>query len=172
MAQTVHVKDRDWIAVQVRSGTERFVGAGLQKRGYEEFVPLYRESGSRYEQRSYRPLFPGYVFCRFIQCWKHRIVEVAGVIRLVGTEHAPISIPENEIEAIRLAVSSGLYSEPWKFLQGGQQVIVNRGALRGVHGIFVSASNGGRLVISVGLLGRSIAVEVNASDVMPLSAPY
>ena len=82
----------------------------------------------------------------------------------------PISIPDIEIDAIRRVVDSGLHSEPWKFLQVGQAVVVNRGALCGVRGILVAVRRGMRLLVSIGLLGRSVAVEVDAETVSPISS--
>ena len=117
-----------------------------------------------------RPLFPGYVFCRYIRVPRYRILATPAVIRLVGAGNTLISIPGVEIEAIRRVVNSGLYSEPWKFLQVGQAVIVNRGALSGVQGTLVSVGRGMRLLVSIGLLGRAVAVEVDADTVSPISS--
>jgi len=88
----------------------------------------------------------------------------------VGAGNTLISIPDVEIEAIRRVVNSGLYSEPWKFLQVGQAVIVNRGALSGVQGTLVSVGRGMRLLVSIALLGRAVAVEVDADTVSPISS--
>src|SRR5436305_12854191 len=161
-------KDGDWIAVQVQCGYEKAVGERLRDRRYEEFVPLSVEHVTRRgrEERRERGLFPGYVFCRYIQCPAHRIVQVPAVIRIVGSAAGPLSIPDDEIENIRLVIDSGLYSEPWKFLEPGQQVIVTRGALKGIRGILISSKKGMRLVINVSILGRGVAIEMNAVDVM------
>jgi len=88
----------------------------------------------------------------------------------VGAGNTLISIPDVEIEAIRRVVNSGLYSEPWKSLQVGQAVTVNRGALSGVQGTLVSVGRGMRLLVSIGLLGRAVAVEVDADTVSPISS--
>src|SRR5207244_7194952 len=132
--------------------------------------PSYKERRFRGSQTEniQRPLFPGYVFCRYIRVPRHRIVATPAVIRLVGAGSVPISIPDIEIDAIRRVVDSGLHSEPWKFLQVGQAVIVNRGALCGVRGTLVSVRREMRLLVSIGLLGRSVAVEVDADTVSPI----
>ena len=171
--ETHELQDGDWIAVQVRCGSEKTVSEGLQERGYEQFFPSYEEQRrSRGSQIGMvqRPLFPGYVFCRYIRVPRYRILATPAVIRLVGAGNTLISIPDVEIEAIRRVVNSGLYSEPWKFLQVGQAVIVNRGALSGVQGTLVSVGRGMRLLVSIGLLGRAVAVEVDADTVSPISS--
>ena len=169
--ETHELQDGDWIAVQVRCGSEKTVSEGLQERGYEQFFPSYeqqRRSRGTQIGMVQRPLFPGYVFCRYIRVPRYRILATPAVIRLVGAGNMLISIPDVEIDAIRRVVDSGLHSEPWKFLQVGQAVIVNRGALCGVRGTLVSVRRGMRLLISIALLGRSVAVEVDADTVSPI----
>ena len=157
--------DGAWIAVQVRCGFEASVSKGLYERGYEEFLPSYRDPERR--RAIERPLFPGYVFCRYARFPTHRIVEVPSVIRLVGIGKVPLAIPDGEIDDIRRVVDSGVYSEPWKFLHAGQHVIVTRGPIKGVRGKLVAEKKGMRLIVSVNLLGRAIAIEVDAADVRP-----
>src|SRR5690349_21421445 len=132
MAIHIGVRERDWIAVQVRAGSEKAVKHGLQQRGYEEFLPLSK----RIEGRE-AALFPGYIFCRYIPAPKYRIVDVPGVIRLVVLAGELISIPEPEIEAIRRVVDSGFCALPHKFLQTGQEVVVTSGPLKGIRGILI-----------------------------------
>jgi transcriptional antiterminator NusG len=171
--ETHELQDGEWIAVQVRCGFEKTVSEGLQQRGYEQFFRSYhkerRSRGSQIETVQ-RPLFPGYVFCRYIRVPHYRILATPAVIRLVGAGNMLISIPEIEIEAIRRVVNSGLYNEPWKFLQVGQAVVVNRGPLCGVRGTLVSVCRGMRLLVSIGLLGRAVAVEVDAETVSPIGS--
>jgi len=163
----MNLSDGDWIAVQVHCGREQDVGGGLEIRGYEQFVPT-RGWAPPYSRRSrVQCLFPGYVFCRYLHHAPHRIVSVPGVIRLVGVHGAPLSIPSVEIDSIRTLVNSGICTEPWRFLSAGEEVIVVRGSLCGARGILVRTANGGRLVVSITMLRRSVGVEVAARDVMP-----
>jgi transcription antitermination factor NusG len=164
-----NVPDGAWIAVQVHCGSEVIVRDGLRQRRYEEFVPLYakrvRQAGS-YRTVS-KVLFPCYIFCRYIARPAYRIVEIPNVVRLVGIGKVPLRIPDAELEAIRRVVDSGLYSMPWRFLAKGQRIIVNRGPLLGVRGHLIEVRNDLRLVVSVQLLGRAVAVEIGSSDVSP-----
>jgi len=100
---THELLDGEWIAVQARGGFEETVSEGLQQRGYGQFLPLYQQRRSRGIQTQMvdRPLFPGYVFCRYIRVPRYRILAAPGVIRLVGFGNGPISIPDVEIDAIR-----------------------------------------------------------------------
>jgi transcription termination/antitermination protein NusG len=157
-----------WIAIQVKAGMERLVAEGLRSRGYNEFLPCYQRRTIRRSEAREQVLFPGYVFCRYLACPRHRIVEIPGVVRLVGLPKLPIPIPDDEIDAIRRVVESGYYSEPWKCLRIGQPVRVLRGPLVGLRGVLVAVRKGARLIIAVSLLKRAVAAEVDAADTEPI----
>jgi transcriptional antiterminator NusG len=160
-------QDNDWVALLVRVNHERSVGAHLVRFGYERFIPTRTAtatSGAKQEM----PLFPGYVFARFQLHNPHRMVHAPGVIRLLGDDHGPAVVPEQEIESIRRITAQGVYAEPWKFMIVGDRVRVVSGPLSGVEGLLVEKRNGLRLVISVTLLRRAVAVVVKASEVEPL----
>jgi transcription termination/antitermination protein NusG len=149
------IEDGMWIAVQVRPRMENEVAEGLSNRGYGCFLPLCCRP-----HQARKALFPGYLFCRYIRTPTFRIVEVPGVLRLVGAAGQPTPISETEIESIRLIVGSGYYSEPWKFLETGQRVVVRNGSLRGIEGIVVASRKKRKLIVSVPLLRRAVSVEI------------
>jgi transcription antitermination factor NusG len=107
------------------------------------------------------PLFPGYVFCRFDVQKRLPILMTAGVISVVGYGREPAVIPDEEIEKIKAVLRSGLAAEPCRYLVEGQRVRVTRGALCGMEGILVRKKNQCRMVVSVTMLQRSIAVEID-----------
>ena len=158
-----------WVAVFSHAGRERSVQQGLAERGYETFLPTYAVRSERGARRlSTRVLFPGYVFCRYLEHAVHRIVSVPNVLRLVGTTRNAEPIPDEEIDSIRRIIGSGVYSEPWFYVTAGTRVVITNGALRGLEGIFVNAASASRVIVSVTLLQRSVAVEVHATDVAPV----
>jgi transcription antitermination factor NusG len=112
-----------------------------------------------------RPLFPGYLFCRYVTHISYRIVQAPGVIRLVGESHAPLPVDEDEITAIQRVVRSGIYNEPWRFAEPGARVRIRVGPLCGLAGTLVTVRNLEWLIISVTLLQRAIAVSVRGADV-------
>jgi transcription antitermination factor NusG len=107
------------------------------------------------------PLFQGYVFCRFDPLNRLPILTTTGVISIVGCGTEPASIDDQEIDAIEAILRSGLATEPCPFLREGQKVRVRRGSLAGVEGILTKKKSDFRLVISVTMLQRSIAVEID-----------
>ena len=160
-----------WYAVRVRSRHEGSVARHLSARGLEAFLPLYRRR-SRWSDRVKEiefPLFPGYVFCHFNVEDRLPILTVPGVVHVVGLGKTPTPIDEREIAAIRTAVNAGLYREPWPFLQIGNKVRIARGPLSGVEGVLVAAKGRERLVLSITLLQRSVAVQIDEEWVQPIS---
>lgn len=153
-----------WYALQARAGMEKIASAGLCGKGYEVFLPLYpvqRRWSDRVKEVEV-PLFPGYLFCRFDPL--DRLVPVLttpSVSRIVSAGRIPIPVVEEELEAIRRIVQSGLAAEPWPFLRAGCHIAIERGPLAGLEGVLTRVAGGHRLVVSVSLLQRSVAVQVD-----------
>jgi transcription antitermination factor NusG len=159
-----------WYALRVKSRYENTVASHLQARGFESFLPLYkcrRRWSDRFKEIEL-PLFPGYVFCQFDPSNRLPILTVPGIVHVVGVGRTPISVEQTEIAAIQTAVKSGLPRKPWPFLEVGQKVRIEHGPLCGVDGILVGFRGHQRLVLSVSLLQRSVAVQVDEAWVSPL----
>ena len=152
-----------WYALRVKSRHENIVASHLQARGFESLLPLYkcrRRWSDRFKEMEL-PLFPGYVFCRFNPLNRLPILMVPGIVRVVGVGRTPLPIDETEMAAILTAVESGLPSRPSPFLQIGNKVRIEYGPLRGVEGILMGFRGHHRLVLSVTLLQRSVAIQVD-----------
>ena len=166
-----------WFALQVRSRYENIVTAHLTGMGYESFLPLYmsrRRWSDRFKEIE-APLFPGYVFCRLNPLDRLPILMTPGVFHVVGMGKTPVAIEETEITAIQAAIKSGLSSRPWPFMEVGQRVRIEYGPLCGLDGVLLDFRGHHRLVLSVTLLRRSIAVQVEEAWVTPIlqhSRPY
>ena len=161
-----------WFALQVRIRHESDVALHLQGKGYEWFLPLYktrRRWSDRVKQLEV-PLFPGYVFCRFNPQDRLPILKTPGVRQIVGNQHTPLPVDESEIRALQTLVLSGAPNQPCPFLSVGDRVRVQSGALRDLEGILVDVKGRQRLVISVTLLCRSVAVEIDRADVASVRA--
>jgi transcription antitermination factor NusG len=109
------------------------------------------------------PLFPGYMFCRFDVHNRLPILKTPGVILIIGIARTPVPIGNAEIDAIRTIVDSGLQSQPWPFLQIGARIRIEHGALSGLEGILLGPRGRHRLIVSVTLLQRSVAVEIDGA---------
>jgi transcription antitermination factor NusG len=152
-----------WFALQVRTRHEMAIASFLEAKGYEQFVPLYKVK-KRWSDRikvMQAPLFPGYLFCRLDPQYRLPVLKTPGVIQIVGTNRIPAPIEEAEIQAIQTLIGSGLQTEPWPYLAVGDHVRIESGCLRGMDGIVVKLKENYRLVVSVTLLRRSVAVEID-----------
>jgi transcription antitermination factor NusG len=153
-----------WFAIRVRSNFERKSADLLSQKGLEEFLPTYRRR-TRWSDRTKfveRPLFPGYLFCRFDpQSWLP-VLQTPGVVHVVGVGGKPEPINEVEIESLRKLVRSSLPLFPQAFLRVGQKVLIRDGPLAGVEGIMLQFEKNCRIVVSITLLQRSVAAEIDA----------
>ncbi len=159
--------DKPWYALYTRHQHEKTVAQLLSSKGFEVFLPLYstvRQWKDRRKELSL-PLFPCYVFLHGGLDRPLDIVSTPGVQHVVAWGSRPAPIPAAEIEALQLAVSASLRMQPHPFWEVGDRVRVVRGALEGIEGILVRKKNGFRLILSVEMLGKSVAVEVEATTV-------
>src|SRR5947208_4637780 len=162
-----------WFAVQTRTRYENFAAKQLAGRGYEFFLPFYlcKLRWSDRMQELEMPLFPGYLFCRFNALDRLPILTTPGVIQIVGIGKTPIPVDEEEVNALQTAVRTGVPRHPWPFLKVGERVRVKDGPLSGLEGILLNFKRRYRLVLSVSLLQRSVAVEVDSAWVNSVSQP-
>jgi transcription antitermination factor NusG len=161
-----------WYALQVASRCEKAVAAGLALRGYTEFLPLFR-SRRKWSDRMQDvdlPLFSGYVFCRLDINHRLPALLIPGVVRIVGLGKTPIPVDEDEIAAVQAIVKSGLLAQPWPFLKAGQTVTIEEGPLRSVTGILAEVDGSERLIVSITLLQRSLAVAIPRQSVKPVGS--
>jgi len=156
-----------WYALQLRTRRESSTAALLSGKGYQTFLPTYKSAkrGSARSNEAHSPLFPGYLFCRFNVCDRLPVLITPGVIGVVGSGRIPIPVEESEIEAIQRMVSTGMRVEPCPYLEVGQLVRIEDGALSGIEGVLTSIRGTRRIVISISLLRRSVALEIDRSVV-------
>jgi transcription antitermination factor NusG len=159
-----------WYALYVRSRHERVVEVALQCKGYSAFSPAYsvsRKRAKRTEQVQ-APLFPGYVFCQFDAHRRLPILTTSGVVSVVSVGNAPEPVQAPEIASLRAVVAAGGAVRPWPFLKAGQHVRVEAGPLSGAEGKLLQVKGETRLIVSLTLLQRSVAVEVHPDVVAPV----
>lgn len=159
-----------WFALRVRSNFERVTSSVLRQKGFEEFVPTCRTK-RRWSDRIKeidRPLFPGYVFCRFDPTRLLPILRTPGVVHIVGGRKIPCPVDDAEMKSLQALVASQVLVAPYSFLRLGQRVAIRYGPLAGVEGVLESFRSGYRIVVSITLLQRSVAAEVDADWIKPI----
>jgi|SRR5882724_1314787 len=156
-----------WHALHTRHRHEKCIRDVLAEKGFEVFCPTYAEV-HRWKDRRKEvtlPLFPGYLFIAGGLDRRVDVLSTPGVCAIVSFGNTAAIVPEKEISAIRLAAASSQLMEPHPFLKEGQKVRVRSGPLSGVEGILQRWKDSFRLVLSIELLGRSVAVEVKQCDI-------
>jgi transcription antitermination factor NusG len=164
-----------WHALYTRHQHEKVVAQALLGKGFEVFLPQYR-AVHRWKDRRKElmlPLFPNYVFIRGGLDRMLILVTTPGIHSLVSWGGRPANIPPEEIEGVRRLVESNLPVEPHPFLKCGDRVRIKSGPLEGIEGILVRKTRGFRLVLSVEMLSKSAAVEVDVAIVerLPNAGP-
>ena len=159
--------DLQWWVIYTRHQHEKVVADVLSAKGFEVFLPLY-DSIRRWKDRQKLlslPLFPCYVFVRGGFDRRLPIISTPGVYMALTHGDRMAVIPEKEIDAIRRTVEGPFRMEPHPFLRCGDRVRVIGGSLEGIEGILIRKKNQFRLVLSVDMLEKSVAVEIDASAV-------
>ena len=157
-----------WYALRTKSRHEKLVRDQLDKQGIEPLLPTVKRL-SQWKDRKKEievPLFSGYCFVRFSRLEKTPVQKIVGVVEIVGSGNRPEPIPEQEIDALRLLMTSVLPYDPHPYLHEGMQVEVIRGPLQGAHGILLRKEKRHRLVIGVRLIQQAAAVEIDVKDVL------
>ncbi|MEJ5367268.1 MAG: UpxY family transcription antiterminator [Bryobacteraceae bacterium] len=158
-----------WYAVRVKPKFERVVAQSLASKDIPSFLPLYKER-RRWSDRVKLvelPLFPGYVFCSLDIRRRLPALQTPGVLHFVSFDGEPAPVDPSELETLQQAVASGTALAPWPYLKEGQRVVVARGPMKGRSGILLKIRDEYRLIISITLLQRSVAVEIDREAVQP-----
>lgn len=160
-----------WFAIRVRPRCEKQVAEVLAGKGYQQFLPLHRQRRQWSDRvvETQLPLFPGYVFSRLDVQTRLPVLTTPGVLSIVSVGRIPQPVEDCEIDALQVLVRSRLTVEPWPYLHVGQQVRIVRGPLAGARGLLVGVKSASRLVVSVTLLQRSVAVEIPEDSAWPVS---
>jgi transcription antitermination factor NusG len=159
-----------WFALRLRSNFEKTTAQLLEYRGYEVFLPTYR-TRRRWSDRVKEidaPFFAGYLFCRIDISHRLPVLTTPGVVGIAGRGRIPEPVDDHEIAAVQAIVKSGLFSQPWPFLTAGDRIRVECGPLAGTEGILTCTKGDYRLVASISLLQRSVAVELDRDWVQPV----
>jgi len=155
-----------WFAVQVKYRHEKAVSLALRGKNHSEFLPLitrsHRSAGRT--QQVQVPLFPTYVFCQFDPANRLPILTTPGVFSIVSAGRNPIPVDEVELSSIRAALAAKALLTPTDFIREGLPAVVKNGPLRGVAGIVRRIKSQERLILSISMLQRSVAVEIDRDD--------
>jgi transcription antitermination factor NusG len=162
-------KESSWYAVHTMARHEKRVAAQFAEKHVCTFLPLLHQVHRWSDRRRIVeiPMFSCYAFVRMVQTVEERlkVLRTPGVLGFVGNERQGTSIPEEQIESLRKAISEKVPCLPHPFMSAGKRVRIRGGSLDGVEGILMLQGRDQRLVISVELLQRSVCVQVEGYDI-------
>jgi transcription antitermination factor NusG len=157
-----------WYVVYTNANHEKRVAQQLGQRSIEHLLPLY-DSVRRWKDRRVHlqmPLFPGYVFVRFALRDRLQVLQIPSVAHLVSFNGRPTALPIEDIQTIQNCLNHGSQVEPHPYLQTGRRARVRSGPLQGLEGIILRRKNKTRFVLSFELIMRSVAVEIDETELM------
>lgn len=156
-----------WFAAYTTSRHEKYVSAQLSECAVESFLPLYR-TVHKWKNRTHAmlelPLFPSYVFVRIPAHKRATVLQVPGVLSLVGSAREAWPLADSEIEALRAGLDQRK-PEPHPYLVVGDKVRITCGALSGMEGVLVQKRNSARVVLTLDQIMKSVSVEVGLHEV-------
>lgn len=156
-----------WYAAYTCANHEKRVAADLSRRTVEHFLPLY-DSVRRWKDRRVKlelPLFPGYVFVRLPLSERLRVLQIPGVVRLVSFNGLPAALRDDEMEILRSGLGRNLRAVPHPFLTIGRRVRITGGPFAGLEGILKRHKSQLRVVVSLDMIQRSVAVDIDVAEV-------
>lgn len=162
--------DSRWYAAYTTPRHEKRLAEHFDARRIEHFLPLYHvqrrwKDGSKVSLEL--PLFPNYIFVRIARRDRVRVLEVPGVLSIAGSGREPTPLPDDEIEALRRGVALWKI-EPHYYLVVGEKACITTGPFAGMQGVLIRKKNNLRVVLTLPLIMQSVAVEVDAHDVVPV----
>ncbi len=161
-------EEGNWYVLHTKSRQEKALAADLAAMGVGYYLPLHRQPRfhGRRKVQVELPLFPGYVFMRGELDQAYEADRTRRVARII-----PVTEPalfEWELRNISLAIFQEAPLDPYPYLAEGTRVEVRSGPFKGLQGRVELRRTINRLVLQVGMLGRAMSIEIDASLLDPL----
>ena len=165
--------NKHWYAITVKPKHEFKVFEKLQCSNIESFLPTIerlRQWKDRKRLVTF-PLFPNYIFVRLHPKYEYEdilnVLKIKGVIKFLGLiQGNPEVIPDVQIDSLQRLLENKKNVDVYPYLKEGQKVIIKKGPLTGIEGILAKKdSQQHLLVISIDLLGQSVCLKIDATDI-------
>ena len=148
-----------WSVAHVRSRQEKLLARELLQKQIAFYLPQMERLTERASRRfrSYVPLFAGYLFFRGGDAARDAVLRHAAVARVIDVDDQELLTAQ--LEQIRRLQLAGASFEIYEELVPEDPVTITEGPFRGYRGAVVRSGRGDRLVVSISVLRKSIAVE-------------
>jgi len=118
-------------------------------------------------------MFPGYLFVHQAMSKEFYVetLKTRGIVKILEDGWTRLTpIPDADMHAIQRIVDADVPAFAHPHLSEGARVSIVEGPLAGIEGVFMRGKADQQyLVISIDLLGRSVAVEIDGAAVVPVS---
>lgn len=164
---TIQTNPHQWLAVYVKPKHEKRVAEHFVVRDITHFLPLH-EAVHRWRDRSKvslrLPLFPGYIFVRLAQTSRVPVLEVPGVLSILGAKGGVPEISDEYVESLREGLRLGKV-RPHPYLFAGTRVRVKSGLMAGMYGVLIRQTSSLRVILTLDLIMKSVSLEVDTDNI-------
>jgi transcription antitermination factor NusG len=169
-ASSLSAEAKNWFAVFTIPRHEKRVQEHFRVREIECFLPLFHaehrwKDGSKHILQL--PLFASYIFVRIDRAGRGSVLDVPGVISIVGSGRSSWSVPDAYISFLCEGLRQGRI-EPHPCLTEGTRVRIRSGPMAGIEGVLLRTKNNFRVVVTLELIMKSVRVEVEMNDIEPI----
>ncbi len=155
--------DKKWYAVYTRPRAEKLVYERLVEADIETFLPLHKtyRIWSDRKKLVIKPLLASYLFVKTTPKYFPAVYTINGVVKFVSFERQPVSIPQNQIDILRLIINSNAEIEvsSEKFEKGDNVEVVS-GALVGLTGELIKIGTHNRVVVRIDRLDQNLILKI------------
>jgi len=160
---------KNWFAVFTVPRNEKRVAEHFRIREIESFLPLF-ESQRRWRDGSkpvlQLPLFPCYIFVRIDRRMRVSVLEVPGVIMIVGSMRQALQVPDSYIQVLREGLRQGkIEAHECLHVEAGAKVRIRSGLMAGMEGVLIRKKNSFRVLLTLEMIMKSMTVEIGMDDI-------
>ncbi len=158
-----NISEEKWYALYTRPRAEKLVLNRLVEVGIETYLPLqktYRTWSDR-KKLVERPLLSSYIFVKTKPKYFPMVYKTNGVVKFVTFEGQPASIPQKQIDILRLLIDSDAEIEisSEKFAPGDNVEVVS-GSLIGLTGELINIGGHNRVVVRIDKLDQNLILKI------------
>ena len=164
-------KVKKWYAVYTKSRAEKKTASELVFNGIEVYLPL-QKTIRRWSDRRKKveiPLIRSYIFVKIAGKEYYEVLKTNGVVSIVKFSGKPVSIPEWQIQNLRILLGSGKsFKISIEDFHEGDLVSIKSGSLRGLKGIVINRRGRSKLIISLDALEFCFTISIHPALVEPV----
>lgn len=155
-----------WYAAYTNPRAEKQVYSRLTEKGIETFLPLQKTVRQWSDRKKLveKPLLSSYIFVKVLPVDFPKVYQTPGVVKLVSFEGKPVSIPQNQIDNLKLLINSDAEIEvSGERFAEGDHVKVTTGSLNGLTGELIKFGRRKRVIVRIDSLEQNLIVTIPPS---------